>query len=102
MPEIETPSRDEPLMILIGYVASFVIPVPLFLYLFRGEHGTRTERYHYLQATIIGIILAILPFTVILIVLWPIVYLYGIYIGFMLFSKRKDERPLEKYLGAYI
>jgi ABC-type methionine transport system permease subunit len=102
MPETETPSKDEPLMVLIGYVTSFIVPVPLFLYLFRGEHGTRTERFHYLQATIMGVIMAILPFTVVLIVLWPIVYIYGLYIGYMLFSGKKDERPLEPYIGKYV
>jgi len=102
MPENEIQSKDAPLMILIGYIASFIVPVPLFLYLFRGERGTSTERYHYLQATVLGIVLAILPFTVVLIVLWPIAYIYGIYIGYMLFSGQKDERPIEPYIGKYV
>ena len=91
------PGKDT-LFIALAYILSPTIFVPLLLYLLMEYKGTEREKYHYLQATVFGVGTMVMVFTLILAIIGLLVYAYGIYIAYLLYAGKSDDRPLRQYL----
>jgi ABC-type tungstate transport system substrate-binding protein len=94
------PGKDAP-FIALAYILSPTIFVPLILYLLMEDKGTERERYHYLQATVFGIGTVLMMFTLILAIIGVLVYIYGIYISYLAYAGKSDDRPLKQYLEQH-
>jgi hypothetical protein len=90
--------KDAP-FIALAYLLSPSIIVPLLMYLIMEDKGTEREKYHYLQAAVFGVGTMIMMFTLILAILGMLVYIYGLYIGYLVLAGKADDRPLRQYLG---
>jgi|GEM_PF-7092612 len=94
------PGKDAP-FIALAYILSPTILVPLLLYLLMEDKGTERERYHYLQAAVFGVGTVLMMFTLILAIVGVLVYIYGIYIGYLAYAGKSDDRPLRQYLEQH-
>ena len=99
-PQDAQPGKDAP-FIALAYILSPSILIPLLLYLIMEDKGTERERYHYLQATVFGVGTMVMMFTLILAIIGLLVYVYGIYIAYLLYAGKSDDRPLKQYLEQH-
>jgi TctA family transporter len=99
-PQGPQPGKGAP-FIALAYVLSPTILIPLLLYLIMEDRGTERERYHYLQAAVFGVLTVLMMFTLILTIVGVLVYVYGIYIGYLAYAGKSDDRPLRQYLEQH-
>jgi hypothetical protein len=92
---------NDKLFVALSYILSSTVIIPLLLFLIRKEGGTAAERYHHLQAAVFGVIIIVLAFTILLSIVGLVIWLYGLYIAYLYYVGKSDERPLGKYIGQY-
>lgn len=78
--------EESKLLVLLGYV---IWIVAIVLYLVRKKSLKDFEKFHYLQATLIGIVGFILSFIPILgVIVGLVIWLYSVYIGVKVYMAR--------------
>jgi glucan phosphoethanolaminetransferase (alkaline phosphatase superfamily) len=100
-PKGQSKPEEGKLFVALAYILSSTVIVPLFFYFIKKENGTQSERYHYLQAAVFGVVILVLSFTIILSIVGLAAWLYGIYIAYLFYIGKSDERPLKQYIGQY-
>ncbi len=82
------------LLILLGYIIWIIAAV---LYFARKKELSALEKYHYIQASLLGVAGLILSFIPILGIVSIILWLYAIYLGIKVYQG-EDPRPLKQYV----
>lgn len=90
-------SKDDPVLILIGYI----FPIVGLLLYFLKKDVSNFSRYHFLQAGVLFLLSVVFSVTIILSFVSFFIWLFSIYLGIQVYQG-KDPRPLEKYISQYV
>ena len=95
MPEKDTKqANDTGLVYVLIYFFTWLTGIIFFVI----EKDNKKVRFHALQAIFLGVIMMVLGFTFILAILDPLIWLYGLYVGF---KQSQGETVRIPYLADY-
>jgi uncharacterized membrane protein len=95
MPEKDTKqANDTGLVYVLIYFFTWLTGIIFFVI----EKDNKKVRFHALQAIFLGVIMMVLGFTFILAIIDPLIWLYGLYIGF---KQSQGETVRIPYLAEY-